>query len=105
MLLYIFHGVVIVLFIILGIAFLCGKGAFLIAGYNTRSKTEKEHFDERQLCRFMGKLMFILAACWFIFVLGSVLDLAVLLVLGVVLFIAVIIGAAVYANTGNRFRK
>ena len=103
--LYIFHGLVIVLFVGLAIVFFCGKGAFLIAGYNTMSKAEKSRLDEKQLCRFMGKLMLTLAVCWFIVVLGNVVEIAVLLVAGISLFIVTIICASVYANTGNRFKK
>lgn len=103
--LYIFHGLIIVLFVGLAIVFFCGKGAFLIAGYNTMSKAEKSHFDEKQLCRFMGKLMLTLAACWLIVVLGSVVEIVVLLVTGISLFIVTIIGATVYANTGDRFKR
>ena len=35
------HLVMIMVFVILGVIFLNGKGAFLIAGYNTASKAEK----------------------------------------------------------------
>lgn len=103
--LYIFHGFVIVLLIGLAIVFFCGKGAFLIAGYNTASKAEKSRYDEKQLCRFMGKLMFTLAVCWLVTALGSVLEITVLLVTGISLFLVSIAGAAVYANTGSRFKK
>ena len=50
-----------VLFIILGVIFSLGKGAFLIAGYNTSNKEEKAKYDEKALCKFMGKSMFTLA--------------------------------------------
>ena len=103
--LYIFHGLVIVLLIGLAVVFFCGKGSFLIAGYNTASEAEKSRYDEKLLCRFMGKLMFILAACWLIVALGSVFKITFLLVAGISLFIAIIIGAAMYANTGGRFKK
>lgn len=103
--LLIFHGIVISLFVVLGIVFFHGKAAFLIAGYNTSSKEEKDRFDEKLLCRFMGKLMFILAGCWVIIALGGILEIALLYVIGIVLFLIAIIGAAVYANTGNRFKK
>ena len=49
-----------------GVIFLNGKGAFLIAGYNTTSKAEKQKTDEKKLCSFMGKMMFILAGCWLV---------------------------------------
>jgi hypothetical protein len=31
-----------------------GKASFLIAGYNTASRKEKEKYDEKKLCRVMG---------------------------------------------------
>ena len=58
------HLAVIALFLGLAALFSRGKGAFLIAGYNTASQKEKAKYDEKALCRFMGKLMFALAACW-----------------------------------------
>ena len=103
--LMIFHGIVISLLIVLGIIFSCGKGAFLIAGYNTSPKEEKSRVDEKQLCRFMGKLMFLLAGCWFIIALGGTFDIVFIYVIGIILFVIIIVGAAVYANSGNRFKK
>lgn len=40
---------------------ICGKGSFLIAGYNTASKEEKERYDEKKLCRVMGLGMLIIS--------------------------------------------
>lgn len=42
------------LFAVISIAFFMGKGSFLIAGYNTASKQEKEKYDEKKLLRVMG---------------------------------------------------
>lgn len=39
---------------ILSIVLLTGKGAFLIAGYNTANKKEKAKYDEKKLCRVVG---------------------------------------------------
>lgn len=47
----------------LGILFLCGKGAFLIAGYNTLPKADKAHINERALLHFMGKVMLAITLC------------------------------------------
>ena len=96
---------VITSFVGLGVLFSKGKGAFLIAGYNTMPRAKKERYDQRALCRFMGKLMFALAGCWCPVVLGTVLDLGWLLGAGIAAFLAVIFGGMIYANTGNRFRK
>lgn len=41
----------------MGILLLTGRGSFLIAGYNTASKDEKEKYDEKKLCRSMGVLL------------------------------------------------
>lgn len=103
--LMIIHGCIIALLIVLGIMFFCGKGAFLIAGYNTASKEEKSRIDEKLLVRFMGKLMFLLAACWLIVALGSIYNIIFLHIIGILLFFIVIVCAIVYANTGNRFKK
>lgn len=39
---------------VLSIALLMGKGSFLIAGYNTTSKQEKQKYDVRKLCGVVG---------------------------------------------------
>ena len=38
------------LFLVMGIVLFCGKGSWLIAGYNTMSPQEKEKYDEKKLC-------------------------------------------------------
>jgi len=99
------HGICIGLFVILGILFLKGKGAFLIAGYNTASKAEKAKIDERKLCRYMGKLMFALAGSWLIVALSTMFDAPWLLWLGIGLFLFMCIGGVIYINSGNRISK
>lgn len=49
------------LFAVLAIILLSGRGAFLIAGYNTASKAEKAMYDEKKLCRVVGSGMGSLA--------------------------------------------
>ena len=102
---WIVHCGVVVLFLALGVLFLRGKGASLIAGYNTAPKTAKARYDEKALCRFMAKLMFALAVCWLPVVLSELLDQIGLFYLGLGLYMAVIFGGVIYANTGNRFRR
>lgn len=62
--------VVAAIFALMTILFLCGRGSWLIAGYNTMSEEEKAKFDEKKLCRGMGVGMgfitlIILIACFF----------------------------------------
>jgi len=41
--------------VIAGIALLSGRGAWMIAGYNTAFSEERAAFDERELCRGVGR--------------------------------------------------
>lgn len=45
---------VVILFAVLSIVLLMGKGSFLLAGYNTASKKEKSKYNEKRLCRVAG---------------------------------------------------
>ncbi len=99
------HFSMILVFLLLGMVFSRGKGAFLIAGYNTASKEEKAKYDEKTLCRCMGKLMFALAGTWIPIALSALLDRIWLLWLGLGLFLAVCFGGVIYMNTENRFRR
>jgi hypothetical protein len=97
--------IIIGLFILLGIILSMGKGSFLIAGFNTMSKKEKEEYDVVSLCKFMGKFMFIIAFCVTLFALSDILALKILFNIGLALFLAAIIFILIYLNTGNRFKK
>lgn len=93
------------LFVVLGLVFRSGRGSSLIAGYNTMPQEEKDTWDEQALCRAMGRLMFLLALCWLVIASSEVFHKMWLYWVGIGLFLAVVIGAVVYFNTGNRFRK
>lgn len=45
---------VVVVLAIMAITLLLGKGAWMIAGYNTATKEEKEKYNEKALCRVVG---------------------------------------------------
>lgn len=96
---------IVIFMAILGIVFLCGKGAMLIAGYNTSSPEERARMDEKQLCRFMGKFCFAMAGCWLIAAAGVFWGQEAFHITGISLFVVVIIAGLIYANTGNRFKK
>ena len=97
--------IVIVFLILLGIILSLGKGSFLIAGYNTASKEEKEKINEKALCKFMGKAMFGIAFSVFLWMLSDILSLEWIFTCGLICFFAIIIFILVYANIGNRFKK
>jgi len=92
-------------FILLGILFSFGKGAWLIAGYNTSSAAEKAKYDEKKLCKGMSKLMFALAACWLVIAASEIFKTMVLLWVGLCLFMIVVAAGLIYMNTGNRYKK
>ena len=68
------HAAVLLVLVLLGFLFRSGRGAGLIAGYNTMPPEERAKWDEKALCRFMGKLMLALAACWLLVLLSAVLE-------------------------------
>ena len=98
------HIPIILLFLVLGIVLWNGKGSWLIAGYNTSSKYEKSKYDEKALCRFVAKLMFFCAFCMVLSALAPLIGEWLIFVSSGIMLVG-IIGGAIYANTGNRFKK
>ena len=103
--LLIIHFLIIAVFVVLGLVFRKGKGAFLIAGYNTASKATKETIDESKLCRYISRLMFVLAGCWLIITSCELFGKIWLLWIGLALFLVSIIIGVIYINTGGRILK
>ena len=98
-------GAIGLVIIIMSVFLLSGRGAFLLAGFNTMSKNEKEKYDVPALCKFMGKVLLVIgvltilvgieylyAFWWFWLIWG-------------ILFIGITVFTIIYVNTGNRFKK
>lgn len=84
------------------------KVTWLISGYNTASKQEKQRYDIGKLCNYMGNFIFILAGIFFVMAITSVLisqysERITWIGFGV-LTVAIVCGI-VYLNTGNRVKK
>lgn len=47
-------NVLVILFLILGIVMLTGKGSFLVAGYNTMSEEKKKRYNEKRITQAVG---------------------------------------------------
>ena len=97
--------VVAVVMIIPSIFLINGKGAWLIAGYNTMSPERKSQYDEKALCKFTGWLLLIYTIGLF---LGMILLIYGIDILGgiiMVLIHVILVGAIVYINTGSRLKK
>jgi preprotein translocase subunit SecG len=99
------HLIVVAIFVVLGAVFLSGRGAFLIAGYNTASKVQKDKIDEKKLCRCMGRLMFVLAGCFLVIAASDIFGKMWLLWPGLALFVVAALVGVVLMNTGNRLEK
>jgi len=97
-------GAIAIPFIVLGVFLLNGKGAFLIAGYNTLSDRDKAKYDTKALCRAVGWLLISMAVLGLLFPLASVFESSWLFLVTFIPFMALPFGFAIYANTGNRFR-
>lgn len=93
------------LFIALGIYLLQGKGGWLIAGYNTMPKEEKEKYDEAAICKATGKLILAIAFTIALITAGDLLEMNALMFSGVVLMLVFILIGIIYLNTSERFKK
>ena len=91
--------------VVLGLILLSGRGAWLIAGYNTMPPEEKARYDQKALCRTMGKLLLTMAACVALATVGYGLDRSWLVWCGFGLLTVVMIGGAVYVNITDSVKK
>ncbi|WP_342527218.1 DUF3784 domain-containing protein [Chryseomicrobium sp. FSL W7-1435] len=96
---------VIIPLLILAVYLSQGKGAFLIAGYNTMPKEEKAKYDEVALCKFRGKVLYGICFSLVLLSLSEWLEIPALLWMGIALMIGLLVFTLVYSNTGNRFRQ
>ena len=99
------HLVILIPFLIFAVIFSKGKGAALIAGYNTMPPKEKRQYDEVAMCKFMGKIMYGICFTLLLFAIGDIVDENALFIIGLILMFALVIFAVVYTNTKNRFKK
>jgi len=98
-------GAVIAILAVIAINLLRGKGAFLIAGYNTMGSAKRARYDEKALCRAVGWLLIAISFCFALIPIGVQFNLLWLVFTGIALTLAVSLGFVVYANTGKRFLK
>lgn len=91
------------LFLTMGLVLLQGKGAILIAGYNTLSAEEKAKYDEAALCKATGKLMLGITFSMVLIFAGEFFQQDSLLIAGIILMIGIVMGGVIHMNTGNRY--
>ncbi|MBO1912010.1 DUF3784 domain-containing protein [Sporosarcina sp. 6E9] len=97
--------ITILIFTVIGVFLLNGKGTFLIAGFNTLPKEEKAKYDKLAFSKFYGKTILALSASMVFWLFSDILQNNVLFVIGLILFLAILIFSLIYSNLGNRFKK
>ncbi len=91
--------------IAIAIILLAGKGTWLIAGYNTMSKKEKTKIDAKKLARFVGAVLSPIGVLTPGIGIGVLLQQSWVPLAYIFITLGLLIFAAIYANTGNRFMK
>ena len=99
-------GIIMIILMLIMAAFLLnGKGAFLIAGYNTMGKAAQEQYDKEALCRFTGWLLIAVCFAMALILTGGHFGILWLMYAGICLILLLAFGSIIYTNTGKRFLK
>ncbi len=98
----------ILLLFLVGVFIKYKKVTWLISGYNTASKEEKEKYDIDKLCHHMGNMILLTAFIWGVITVACFLFVektALIITIGCIALVFVLIGGIIYMNTGNRVKK
>ena len=98
-------GALMLLMSIMSAVLLRGKGWWMIAGFNTMDKKEREKYDSAALCRFMGKYLLSVTLPMIAIPIGGIFDLFWPPLLYGLYVVASAVCVVVYVNTGSRFQK
>ena len=82
-----------------------GKGANLIAGYNTMSPEEQAKINEVALAKALGKLLVAIIICLYLFPLSDYLGYEGLQYVGIAVIAGLTITSIIYVNTHSRFKR
>lgn len=105
MFMWIIIGVCVLPMVVMAVFLLQGKGAFLISGYNMMSAEKKATYDVGALCRSVGCFLLVLSALMLLLPISLYSESMWFFYSIFILIMVISIGYAIYANTGNRFRK
>ncbi len=92
-------------FFFIGILFCKQRAGFLLAGWNTMPRREKEKWDEKRLLQFNGRCLIGMGVLLLIGALCSVLQWTWGIALTWLCFVVLIVWMLIYQNTANRFRR
>ena len=98
-------GFIALMILVIALVLLSGRGASLIAGYNTSSAAEKAKYDEKKLCRFVGGILLPIALGMPAVALGAIYGIDWVAWAYGIAVVALVVFAVIYLNTGKRFQK
>ena len=101
----IFWSFILVTMIIMSLFLLNGKGAFLVAGYNTMSKKKQAKYDEKALCRATGRFLLWMTCCVILLPFSIISGVTWMPYCAEGIIAVSVLVFMIYANTGNRFHK
>lgn len=101
----IIFGMIMLLLIALSVILMLGKGAWLIAGYNTLSNEEKAQYDRVALCKFIGKYLLLIVLLMPALPVGVIFKMNWLIAVYVAYMLISTIFVIAYCNTGNHFKN
>lgn len=107
--LYLVLALIFSMFLFCGFLLYNHKALWLLSGYNTMSKKQKEHYDKthdmRAISRFVGNLCFVLAGYIFVLAFGIFLENRYVILISTGLILVISVACVIYVNTSKRFKK
>lgn len=97
--------VIFAVFLILGFLLRSGRGASLIAGYNTAPPEQQKKINVKSLTRLVGNLLIGISGLVLVVGVAATFGAAWLAIAGVVAAIIAMVWAIVYANTNKKFKN
>jgi len=91
--------------LLMSLFLLSGRGAFLISGYNMMSKEERANYNEKKLCRDVGKLVLSITLSMAVMFIGINFEIYWLITTGTILIAALSFGAVFFFNSSKRYLK
>jgi len=98
-------GLLIFILLFMAIQLWQGRWAFLISGYRALSASEKAHYDETILCRYIGKMLISYCIGLGIILLGIYAQNIWLFPIGMGLILITAIIGSLFSDNGKRLRK
>jgi hypothetical protein len=101
----ILSGAIVILLFVLSMVLRSGNGAALINIYSIMPEKKKALYDEKALCRFSGNLLLLADILLIPGIIAGVCNIAWLAITICLAMIIILIIAAIYSFTNDRFRK